>query len=954
MGKAKLSHLLIGATIGVLTIIVCNPSSASAGVARSGKNGVERDRAALCDDPAQTNTIFGAVWINDVSTSDGSDDRWKESASITSSATSVDLTMWSTAFNCPDGQTRTGAKIVGLAAAGGGQVPITFPYGTEIYRGDSSPGQFTDPPGSLRIRLDLSGKSSGCYSAAYSGTYSDSRGTGASTTYFTTICINRAVQVQAHIFIVNEAGEITGKVVGAVLETCGHANPTTGSDGFAYFEAGQGEGFCIRVAGGGPGPGYSGPFLRPWSEGYGDSSCGGYGGPPYDGRCDSGYSTYEYQVAGMDATSPPYPSEYAYWDRNWDGGYDIIYERKGPPNTPTVTTQCSGSNSQAVVSWTGGDGSSGYNVDLDRNSSDSDGWWYLPNSTSPTTIPAGGMVKVNGETQDPPTTTLVYGATYRTKIYSNANGATSAWVGFTALDCSSPATDRPPAITITPDCTSKKVKIIVDDPDASAPYNSSYKINSGSYISYSKANGDPKVVDMAGLDQAVAHTVYARSNGVVPAGATPSGMVNAQATYGPCQFSSFTVTPQGDISDLDDENPTSATFKREASSNTKVNNITLTRRYYRKLAGGGEADILAATSESINLSLTFVGPDDPKTFVANPGDQICISLTANPASGTVDGAGNVQTSNGPNTVSKCLLTGAKPYFRVYNADVAVGFNGGCAGWTSSGDRKILGWNDGAGKGAGVQLAALALGRIDQFTSATGRTTDPKPKKGLSFANTSPVEQYGGKFGGSGFCPTDYFASAPTSNTESSPVNISSAPSIKKTSGNTIISGASNFGGRTTLYVEGDVYISGDISYSPSWTISTLPKFSLVARGDIYISKDVTVLDGIYIAQPKSNGTKGQIYTCATAAFNKPTDIQLFDNCNKKLTVNGAFIAKQIKLLRTNGSLSRPGSGNAEAASSNNIAESILFGPEIWLVNPGSPGGGFGSKYDSISALPPVL
>lgn len=133
------------------------------------------------------------------------------------------------------------------------------------------------------------------------------------------INVQPPVTVQTHIFKVDSVGNYLGEVTGVTLETCS-ANGNSSewrSGGFVYFNVASREGYCIRISGTDPGAvsGFSGPFVRPWSEGY--QGCGGFGGPPYSGHCP--WSTYECQAAGgLFATCGGV-------DRGWDGGFDFVY-----------------------------------------------------------------------------------------------------------------------------------------------------------------------------------------------------------------------------------------------------------------------------------------------------------------------------------------------------------------------------------------------------------------------------------------------------------------------------------------------------------------------------------------------------------------------------------------------------------------------------------------------------
>ena len=158
------------------------------------------------------------------------------------------------------------------------------------------------------------------------------------------------------------------------------------------------------------------------------------------------------------------------------------------------------------------------------------------------------------------------------------------------------------------------------------------------------------------------------------------------------------------------------------------------------------------------------------------------------------------------------------------------------------------------------------------------------------------------------------------------------------------------------YVSGAVvFISGNIVYASTggWAnISQIPYFKLVVvGGDIYINRTVTQLDGIYVAESDSAGNKGRIYTCATglrAAIN-PTSANYYSNCNSKLTINGAFVARQVQFLRTSGSLGQANS--TDTLSTNSSAEVFNYTPELWLPRGASlPDSG----YTAITGLPPIL
>jgi hypothetical protein len=117
-------------------------------------------------------------------------------------------------------------------------------------------------------------------------------------------------------------------------------------------------------------------------------------------------------------------------------------------------------------------------------------------------------------------------------------------------------------------------------------------------------------------------------------------------------------------------------------------------------------------------------------------------------------------------------------------------------------------------------------------------------------------------------------------------------------------GTLSAGHNVSIFVNGDAYISSNISYADNWPAGNAPSFILHATGNIYIDPGVTKLAGVYIAQDKSDGSKGKIYTCADTSnhFSPMQASNLYSDCNNQLVVTGSFVAKQVNLMRTFGSL----------------------------------------------------
>ncbi len=301
-------------------------------------------------------------------------------------------------------------------------------------------------------------------------------------------------------------------------------------------------------------------------------------------------------------------------------------------------------------------------------------------------------------------------------------------------------------------------------------------------------------------------------------------------------------------------------------------------------------------------------------------------------------------TGGPNgdCMSGCdsLRAVTKPYFQARNGDIAAGVSSLCKGWSSGAATGTLtAWNNGLSSpsnlGAETNLAAYALGLIDGFASANAQGA--RTPKSLTFANTSGV--FGGNLNSGAACPDDYYSTA-----------VSPLPGGSTITGRTIANGVAN---RIAIYVDGDAYINGNITFTGgATTIDDLPSFYLVVKGNIYIAPNVTQLYGVYVAQPLDDDSKGKIYTCSNG-LDMPTIAQLNSGapgtgCQRTLNVYGAFIAKEFKLYRSNGSMS------------NGIAAEIFnYTPGTWLVAPCSINRGCGPDrpddgYDSITSLPPVL
>jgi hypothetical protein len=334
-------------------------------------------------------------------------------------------------------------------------------------------------------------------------------------------------------------------------------------------------------------------------------------------------------------------------------------------------------------------------------------------------------------------------------------------------------------------------------------------------------------------------------------------------------------------------------------------------------------------------------------LVAVDDQTICRSLFVSPSSPTVASAGK----------EACVQVARKPYVKVFGGDVSVGNGltsaaGSCSGSASS---AIVSWNKRSPSyaGSGAQYAAYALGAITDFATASGNSSGATSPTGLAFSNTA-TNSSGGLFGGNAGtlpCIPDYYGARPNA-TMALPANagLLATGVYASNSSRTLVGGIINPGTRASVYIKGDVYITSNLTYGGNWTPDTAPLFRLIVLGNIYIDRSVTQLDGLYVAQI-DGGIGGSIYTCATASAPLVPDANFSSICDDQLTVNGAFVANRVLLLRTHGSLRQ--STSSETNASATMAEKFNYSPALWMAQPaeGQPGV---LHYDSITALPPIL
>ncbi len=427
----------------------------------------------------------------------------------------------------------------------------------------------------------------------------------------------------------------------------------------------------------------------------------------------------------------------------------------------------------------------------------------------------------------------------------------------------------------------------------------------------------------------------------------------------PAAVPSYNVTPSITISQNGGPLPNSSyvdagssiTFGYSVSNSTPSTATGIACNMYANIFPGfhtipspadssGGTPVGPACTGTFSPGTTNLGNETVNNVPAN--SSVCRSLYVNPS----------KPSGGPLGYEACVYVTARPYFRVYGGDLSAGNPqpGSCGSAIKAG---IVGWNTeaaGGYGGAGVQYAALALDKIyDVATNLGNASSAVSAPSGLAFANTatSAPGSFGGNFGASPVlpCMPDYYGTP-------SGTGLPASHPLASLNGPYVATGPVTFGNdtlaagqKTIIYVNGDVVINGNITYLSNWTVNKIPLLEVIAKGNIYIDGGVKQLDGTYIAQG------GTIYTCAAGTTPvAPSSSSFFSSCNNRLVVNGAFIAQQVQLLRTNGSLG--GSSATEPNTSTNISETFNYGPAFWIPQPTL--GPTSTDYDSITSLPPIL
>lgn len=373
-----------------------------------------------------------------------------------------------------------------------------------------------------------------------------------------------------------------------------------------------------------------------------------------------------------------------------------------------------------------------------------------------------------------------------------------------------------------------------------------------------------------------------------------------------------------------DENPNSVNYNTTVSLSPSSPPVYIPTysKFYKKFAPPSGAETTLADhsggiypNEAV-WSGNYAIP--PGSFSA--GDQYCAAVHANYTSGWIGPNGPYDVAEpgpGGDSLPGCQKVTNKPFFKAYNSTISarngISDPSGTCSATAANSGLLAGWNDnldgpGNDRGSGTQLSALALIKITGVASA--QTDITRSPTDLTFANTNSADitssrespSLGGNFGGTPTCTAPPTPKLGALNLAGNPAPLPASGNYQHT-GNLKISGG-NISGSTAIFVKGDVYLNGNITYNTAgWSPGSVPSLVIVATGNIYVDPGVTQLDGVFISQPSSPAAGGTVYTCATAI--NPTTFKVnsdFTACHNQLLVNGSLTGNKIKLLRTFGSL----------------------------------------------------
>ncbi len=347
-----------------------------------------------------------------------------------------------------------------------------------------------------------------------------------------------------------------------------------------------------------------------------------------------------------------------------------------------------------------------------------------------------------------------------------------------------------------------------------------------------------------------------------------------------------------------------------------------------------------------DVSFTFTVDNN-----ATDGDQVCFTPYAHPENANDGEYADPQL---------CIPVVAPrhPFLETGNSDVHAGTKWGdvaCLSDPGTPTGSITGQVDaGSNTGSKADYVVSAGGVITNFGSGGSPTGS-----GLTFGYPSTDSNYYGQV-----CRPDLayrYRNAQTYG--SSTINPGNIPSgIRRHVGDvTLTAGTIGIGQQSTLVVEGNVEITGNIGFGDGYnSIGDIPSFGLIATGTINIHHDVTNIYGIYVAGTDPANwdpgipTAGYINTCQDDLSAPPTwnpnpliasdDPAGNGRCEPQLKVNGSLIAVNFLFRRT--------PGDVKSGNQSDYSESIALLPQL-LLRPPQGLGGVASQISVRGEFPPL-
>lgn len=286
-----------------------------------------------------------------------------------------------------------------------------------------------------------------------------------------------------------------------------------------------------------------------------------------------------------------------------------------------------------------------------------------------------------------------------------------------------------------------------------------------------------------------------------------------------------------------------------------------------------------------------------RTFIVGGpvGAQVCTNITATPGGRTNTGSllGDRTSPQVCVTISGASSQPPLAYF--LSGDVFANGNIRGATYTSGGITY----------GTHGDYAVIGNQQITDMGSKAGATSTA-----LTFAAPAPLGNMNRIPLGP---PSLNMLGTPFAN---SGVTLSSFTSgVYSKSGDVNTTNSTNIDQNLVLYIDGNLTIGGDITVNDTAVLpaSQLPNIVIVASGNIVINENVERVDATLISH-------GTLKTCNVPKTNLSASV-----CDKKLTINGPVIAKNIALYRTNTS---PTSAHLGAAETIVYRPSALIAPYL--------------------------